>query len=216
MTVMPGQIPALELSNVAFGYGKTPVIAGLGFTVSPGEQILVKGRSGAGKSTLLRLIAGLERLREGEIRLFGRVVSSRDHHEAPESRAVGLVFQDFALFPHMTVAANVAFGLNRLAKDERHRRVNALLKEMEIGDLAGRYPAELSGGQQQRVALARALAPEPKVLLLDEPFASLDPALRRAVREATFGFLRARSTTVLFASHDENDGDGQTVRVLEI
>src|SRR5690606_34382950 len=148
-----------------------------------GEILAVVGESGCGKSTLLRLIAGLDTPDQGEIRIGGRAVAAGRVWVAPERRGVGMVFQDFALFPHMTVLGNIVFGLPSLPRAERRARAEAMLELVDLAGYGERYPHQLSGGQQQRVALARALASEPSLLLLDEPFSNLDTALKRMLRE---------------------------------
>ncbi|MBA2463532.1 MAG: ABC transporter ATP-binding protein, partial [Nocardioidaceae bacterium] len=166
--------PALVLEAVSKRYGAVAAARDLSLTAAPGELITLIGPSGCGKSTTLRLVAGLDQPDAGTIRIDGEVVADRRTWRPPERRRVGLVFQDHALFPHLTVASNVAFGISRLPRAEQRRRVEEVLELVRLGHLAGRYPHELSGGEQQRVALARALAPRPAVVLLDEPFSSLD------------------------------------------
>jgi len=201
----PDQAAALVLEGVTKRYGATVAADAVDLTAAPGELVTLIGPSGCGKSTTLRLVAGLERPDAGTIRIAGEVVADRRRFEQPEQRRVGLVFQDHALFPHLTVAHNVAFGLNKLPRGERAARVAAVLELVRLGHLAGRYPHELSGGEQQRVALARALAPRPAVVLLDEPFSSLDESLRAQVRADTVAALRETGTTGMLVTHDQTE-----------
>jgi iron(III) transport system ATP-binding protein len=203
----------LEVSNIHLGYGDLPVIRGLSFKLGQGEIGCLLGASGCGKTTALRAIAGFERLDEGEIRIDEQTVSAPGLLLAPEKRSVGMVFQDHALFPHLSVAGNVAFGLRKLSATERERRVRKLLELTGLTGLDARYPHELSGGQQQRVALARALAPEPSVLLMDEPFSNLDTRLRRRMGEEIRGMLKARGTTTLLVTHDQQEAFALADRV---
>ncbi|MHA6513633.1 ABC transporter ATP-binding protein [Tessaracoccus sp. Z1128] len=192
------------------GYGDSEILHGVSLTVPEGSTTAILGDSGSGKTTLLRAIAGFIRPTGGEVEVGGRVVTGPKAWVAPERRGVGYVRQEGALFPHLSVAGNIAFGLPRRGVVPRERtyreRVLELLDLVELPeDLAGRFPAQLSGGQQQRVALARALAPRPSVVLLDEPFSSLDTALRHATREATARALRAAGATVLLVTHDQGE-----------
>lgn len=191
----------IELTRARVTYGPVVALAGLDLTVAPGEWLGLVGPSGSGKTSALRALAGFERLAAGRITLGDTLADAR-RHPPPEKRGLGFVFQEFALFPHLTVAGNVAFGLTRLPRAARAARVAEVLARVELTPLAHRLPATLSGGQQQRVALARALAPRPPVLLMDEPFGSLDPALRERVRGRVVEALRAEGTTVVFISHD--------------
>jgi iron(III) transport system ATP-binding protein len=197
--------PILQLGGVSKAYGAVLAARDLDLTAFPGELLTVIGPSGCGKSTLLRLVAGLERPTAGSITIAGAVVAGPRGWVPPERRRVGLVFQDHALFPHLDVARNVAFGLDRLPRGERRARVAEVLDLVRLGGLAGRYPHELSGGEQQRVALARALAPRPAVVLLDEPFSSLDETLRGQVRADTVAVLRATGTTAVLVTHDQTE-----------
>lgn len=174
-------------------------------SLSRGRVTALLGPSGSGKSTLLRAIAGLERLHAGEIRFAGRLWSGDGVHLAPEKRRCGVVFQDYALFPHLTAAQNVAFGLRDGARRARRNQALDGLERVELGHRAHAYPHELSGGEQQRVALARALAPRPAVMLLDEPFSGLDRRLRAELREATVAALRAAETAALIVTHDADE-----------
>jgi iron(III) transport system ATP-binding protein len=190
------------------------------FEVADGELVVLVGPSGCGKSTLLRIIAGLDGTATGRIMLDGADVTTL----APEKRRVGLVFQDHALFPHRSVEQNVAFGLKHLDRRARARRVDELLELVRLPGVGKRYPHELSGGEQQRIAVARALAPDPAVVLLDEPFASLDPSLRADVRHDVVTALRDRNATAVLVTHDRDEalvlGDRIAVmsagRVLQI
>jgi len=190
---------AVEALTVRYR-GKTAVDA-VSLDVAAGEILSLVGPSGSGKSTLLRTIAGIERPASGRILLEGREVAGPGVFVEPEARHVGMVFQDYALFPHLTVAANVAFGLGRRARG-RAAAVGALLDRVGLADRAAAYPHMLSGGERQRVALARALAPAPRVLLMDEPFSSLDARLRARVRHETLALLRDLGTTVIIVTHD--------------
>lgn len=193
----------LEVDNIHLGYGEGLVIRGLSFGLEKGEIGCLLGASGCGKTTALRAIAGFEPLTDGEIRIGGRLASSKTRRMAPEKRSVGMVFQDHALFPHLTVAANISFGLRKISRDERERRILELMELTGLHGLGHRYPDELSGGQQQRVALARALAPSPDVLLMDEPFSNLDTRLRRRMGEEIRNILKDRGTATLIVTHDQ-------------
>jgi iron(III) transport system ATP-binding protein len=182
-------------------------------SVSSGEVVAVVGESGCGKTTLLRLIAGLETPTAGEIMLGGVTASTARNIIPPEQRGVGLVFQDYALFPHLSVLQNVEFGLHRLPRGRRRTRALDVLTLVGLQDFRQRYPHELSGGQQQRVALARALAPEPLLLLLDEPFSNLDVVSRAAVREEIAQVIRKAGSTALFVVHDLEDVLGVADRI---
>ena len=197
--------PALVLKDVTKRYGGVVAACALRLEAEPGELLTLIGPSGCGKSTTLRLVAGLERPDEGTICIADEVVADRRHWQPPERRRVGLVFQDHALFPHLTVAKNIAFGLDKLPRAERSRRVGEVLDMVRLGHLASRYPHELSGGEQQRVALARALAPKPAVVLLDEPFSNLDDNLRTKVRADTVAVLREAGTTAMLVTHDQTE-----------
>lgn len=192
----------LRFDSIHFAYERTPVLRNVSFTARPGEITCVVGPSGCGKSTLLRLAAGLLRLQQGEICVDGRPVSAPGLHVPPEQRSVGLVFQEGALFPHLTVGENIGFGLRGASSDTR---IAELIELTELSGLEQRYPHELSGGQRQRVALARALAPSPRVLLFDEPYANLDQALRRQLRDATRKLVAELDTVAVFVTHDSDD-----------
>ncbi|MGQ3102119.1 MAG: ABC transporter ATP-binding protein [Sphingopyxis solisilvae] len=197
--------PVLEICDVVRAYPGRTAVDGASFTLPRGGISCLLGPSGCGKSSLLRLIAGLEAVDAGTIRLRGQTVAAAGLTVAPERRGVGLVFQDNALFPHLDVAANVGFGLAGLAAVDRPARVAALLDRFHIAHLAAAWPHMLSGGEQQRVAIARALAREPSLLLLDEPFSGLDGHLREAVRDALLADLRAAGTSVLIVTHDPEE-----------
>lgn len=197
----------ITFRGVTKRYGRQgpPAVSALNLEVPRGEVLTVLGPSGCGKTTTLRLAAGFEHPDEGEIILDGRVVAGRGVRVPPEERGVGMVFQDYALFPHLTVEQNVAFGLHRFDLRTRTRRQREVLELVGLSDLARRFPHELSGGQQQRVALARALAPMPLVVLLDEPFSNLDADLRDHVREDVSRIIREAGITAIFVTHDQKD-----------
>jgi iron(III) transport system ATP-binding protein len=203
----------LELDGVEKYFGDTRVIEGLDLTVHDGELLTLLGPSGCGKTTTLRLIAGLERADGGTISLRGDPVAGGGEFRPPEERNVGVVFQEFALFPHKTAAENIAFGLTNVSKDDRERRVTELLELVGLTEHRDQYPEELSGGQQQRVALARSLAPEPSVLLLDEPFSNLDVDLRVEMREEVRRILKEAGVTAVNVTHDQEEAMSISDRV---
>ncbi|MCK6424056.1 MAG: ABC transporter ATP-binding protein [Burkholderiaceae bacterium] len=195
--------PWLAVDAVTLGYGRKTVVSQLSLQLPRGRIGCLLGPSGCGKTTVLRAIAGFEPVLTGEIRLDGSVVSAPHRHLPPEQRRIGMVFQDHALFPHLSVADNVAFGLR--GHPDAAARVREMLDTVGLGHAAQRYPHELSGGQQQRVALARALAPSPRLMLLDEPFSSLDVELRERLGAELRDLLHAAGTTALLVTHDQHE-----------
>ena len=197
----------IELSHISLTYPNAPhpALQDLSLTIEEGTILSVLGPSGCGKTTVLRSIAGFERPQTGQIRIAGRAVCDETHWVPPETRGVGMVFQDYALFPHLTVAENVAFGLHQTEKTTTARIVNETLNFVGLKGLGDRYPHELSGGQQQRVAIARALAPKPVVILLDEPFSNLDPDMRGQMREEVQEILQRSGTTAVLVTHDHDE-----------
>ncbi|MGY8903133.1 MAG: ABC transporter ATP-binding protein [Burkholderiales bacterium] len=195
----------LELCNVSvrYGQGAMDAVHQVSLGLNAGDIGVLIGPSGCGKTTLLRAVAGLERVHQGEMVLSGQTISSVSVHVPPEARRMGMVFQDYALFPHLDVARNIAFGIAHLPSTERAQRVKDMLALVGLEQSGSRYPHELSGGQQQRVALARALAPRPQLLLLDEPFSNLDVDLRERLAHEVRGILKAAGATALFVTHDQ-------------
>ena len=198
----------LQLDQVSVRYpggGARAAVESVSMALRAGEIGVLIGPSGCGKTSLLRAIAGLERLAQGRIAIRGEPLAdaARLMHSAPEARRIGMVFQDYALLPHLNVARNVAFGIAELPRDEREQRVQEVLDLVGLAHAAKRAPHQLSGGQQQRVALARALAPQPRLLLLDEPFSSLDVDLRERLAQELRAILKASATTALFVTHDQ-------------
>ncbi len=195
----------LEVSQLSIRYAgaSRAAVEEVSFGLMPGEIGVLIGPSGCGKTTLLRAVAGLEPVAGGTIALSGEVVSSTTRQVAPEDRRIGMVFQDYALFPHLDVQRNIAFGIQSLPRAERSRRVAEVLDLVGLSGSEKRYPHELSGGQQQRVALARALAPNPRLMLLDEPFSNLDVDLRERLAHEVRGILKAAKATALFVTHDQ-------------
>ena len=176
----------------------------MSLAIEPGQVTCLLGQSGCGKSTTLRIIAGVDVQDAGEVRVDGRIISDGAVHVPPEAREIGLMFQDFALFPHLSVAANVAYGLRKRAS-EKAARVAEMLARVRMSDFAEAYPHQLSGGEQQRVALARALAPGPRIMLMDEPFSGLDNRLRDGIRDETLQILKEENTAVLMVTHDPEE-----------
>lgn len=195
----------LAITNLRAGYPAQTVLTDLSLQIAKGELVCLLGPSGCGKSTLLRVIAGFEPTQAGNIVLSGQVVNSAEVHIPSEKRSTGMVFQDFALFPHLRVDENILFGLKNATKSVRNQRLQHLAQLVDIKPLLRRYPHELSGGQQQRVALARALANPPAVLLLDEPFSSLDTSLRLGLGQEVRDILKQECITTLMVTHDQHE-----------
>lgn len=198
---MSAPSPRLELRNLYHSYGGTKVVDDVSLQVMPGQVTCLLGPSGCGKSTTLRLIAGVEQQDRGEIYVDGHLICDTMFRIPPEQRQIGMMFQDFALFPHLDVAGNVAFGLKGGAAQNRDR-VAELLEKVGMSRHIGAYPHQLSGGEQQRVALARALAPRPRVMLMDEPFSGLDDRLRDEIRDQTLDLLKDEGAAVLLVTHE--------------
>lgn len=193
----------LELKNVSVALEGTPIVKNISFSLKQGSIGCLLGPSGCGKTTLLRAIAGFERALAGEIQINGEIVSNQQICLPVEKRQVGMVFQDYALFPHLTVRENIEFGLSHQSKDKRKARVEELARLLKISELLAAYPHRLSGGQQQRVAVARAMAPKPGILLLDEPFASLDVELREQIAREIRMVLKQDGITAILVSHNQ-------------
>lgn len=196
---------ALQLDRVSRRFGRQEVLRDISLSVPRGRITCLLGESGCGKSTLLGLISGIDQPDGGIIAMSGHQVAGPEAFIPPEARNVGFMFQDYALFPHLSVEDNLAFGLRALPKPEQKRRVTEIATRIGITHLIGRYPHSLSGGEQQRVALARALAPKPAILLMDEPFSNLDQGLRERVRRETVEILKALETTAIIVTHDPQE-----------
>ena len=196
--------PRLEAIGLTRRFGGIEVVRDVSLDVPAGQVSCLLGPSGCGKSTMLRIIAGVDRQDKGAVRIEGRTVSDEHVQVPPERRSVGLMFQDFALFPHLSVAGNVGFGLKG-PRDEIAARVREQLDKVNLAGFAEKYPHELSGGEQQRVALARALAPRPRIMLMDEPFSGLDNRLRDEIRDETLSVLKAEGTAVLLVTHEPDE-----------
>ncbi len=203
----------LAFSGVTHRFGDRVAVDNLDLSVAPGEVVCLLGPSGCGKTTTLRLAAGLEALQTGEIRIGDRVVAGPGVALPPEKRHVGLIFQDYALFPHLSIVDNVAFGVARQHAANAISDANAALAKVGLGDRGRSFPHTLSGGEQQRVALVRALAPRPDVMLMDEPFSGLDVRLRDRVRDETLGLLAATGAAVLLVTHDPEEAMRMASRI---
>ncbi|MBM9594089.1 ABC transporter ATP-binding protein [Roseitranquillus sediminis] len=197
-------IPRLEIRNIVRRFGGRAVVDCVSLSILPGNVTCLLGPSGCGKTTTLRIAAGVDRQDAGEVLVDGAIVSDAHLHLPPERRSIGLMFQDFALFPHLSVAQNVAFGLKG-SKTERRRRVGELLERVRLSRFIDAWPHELSGGEQQRVALARAIAPQPRVMLMDEPFSGLDNRLRDGIRDETLEILKEEGAAVLLVTHEPDE-----------
>ena len=204
---------ALILENVALGYAGKTVVKDMSFSLVPGEIGCLLGGSGCGKTTVLRAIAGFEPLQAGRISLSEHCVAEAGWQLAPERRKIGMVFQDYALFPHLSVADNVGFGLRHITSTDKQSRIAEMLALVGLDQAAGRYPHQLSGGQQQRVALARALAPAPTLLLMDEPFSNLDVELRERLSIDVHHILKETGTTGLLVTHNQQEAFAMADRV---
>ncbi len=204
----------LEVTTLSksFDQGKTMALDQVSFTIKQGKVIAIVGESGSAKTTLIRLISGLETPDYGVIKLKGEVISSLETMVPPEKRNVGLVFQDYALFPHLTVAANVGYGIKD--KTIKEARIAEVLNLVGLAGYEKRYPHQLSGGQQQRVALARAIAPQPELLILDEPFSNLDTMLREQLRNEIFEIIKKTAITAIFVTHDTEDALAVSDRIM--
>jgi len=204
----------LELRSVSCAYEPNrPAVRDISFAVKEGEILCLLGPSGCGKTTILRAIAGFEPVRSGQIYLSGRLISSSQETVPTEERRVGMVFQEYALFPHLRVADNIAFGLRHLSRTDRKHRVQEMLRLTGLEGFERRYPHELSGGQQQRVALSRALVQNPVVLLLDEPFSNLDPDMASRMRQDLHVLLRRMKTTTILVTHDHDEAFAMADRI---
>jgi iron(III) transport system ATP-binding protein len=208
-------IPAgIDFDGISYSYGDKQALSDVGFSVRPGEIVALLGPSGCGKTTLLRIAAGVERQTAGTVALDGEVIAGPEIFVPPEQRSIGLMFQDYALFPHLTNLANVMFGLRRLTHTEALAAGRRALERVGLAGYADQHPDQLSGGEQQRVALARAIAPRPRVLLMDEPFSGLDRRLRDSVREETLAVLRETHATSLIVTHDAEEAMRMADRIV--
>ena len=197
-------IPRLEVKSLTKVYNNTKVVDDISLSVFPGQITCLLGPSGCGKSTILRMIAGVENQSSGEVWVDGQMMCGPGFSEPPEKRYIGLIFQDFALFPHMTVWQNVGFGIAKTTENIREKAYD-LLSKVSLSSKCDNYPHELSGGEQQRVALVRALAPKPRIMLMDEPFSGLDKRLRDDIRDETLEILRSEETAVLLVTHEPEE-----------
>lgn len=197
--------PAVSLNSISRRFGSVQALNDVSMDIARSEIVCLVGQSGCGKSTLLRTIAGVEDIDGGTVSIGGQMVTNGEVFVEPEDRNVGFMFQDYALFPHLTARQNILFGLRHLGRKAAAQRADETLERLKIANLADRHPHMLSGGEQQRVALARALAPQPEVLLMDEPFSNLDSRLRDTIRQETVSVLRALGTTAIIVTHDPEE-----------
>jgi len=206
----------LKINNLHFKYknSKTDNIEDFNINIKKGEIVGILGESGSGKSTMLRIIAGLESAYKGSIVIGDKVVYDNKNFIEPENRGIGMVFQDYALFPHMTVAKNIMFGLKKMSMSDKGKRMTEMLELVNLVEHKDKYPHELSGGQQQRIAIARALAPNPSILLLDEPFSNLDAHLQEKIRTELKEIIQKANITSIFVTHDKEDAKALADKVV--
>jgi len=205
----------LKIESLSHAYdAEKEILTNVSFKVMAGDFVSILGPSGSGKSTLLRIIAGLERQSLGRILINNQIISDENHHMAPEKRNLGLVVQDKSLFPHLDVLSNVAFGIRK--KDAKNAIAKDLLRLFKIEDCEKKFPNELSGGEQQRVALARSLAPEPQILLLDEPFNALDDDLKDDLYKETQNIIKEKEMTVLMVTHDKRESQIFSNKIINL
>lgn len=208
----------LKIKNLHFKYKNSKVdsIKNFNIDINKGEIVSILGESGSGKSTVLRVVAGLEEAYKGRITIANNIVYDNNYFVEPEKRGIGMVFQDYALFPHMNVAKNIMFGLKKMNKSDREARMMDMLKLVNLEEYKDKYPYELSGGQQQRIAIARALAPKPSILLLDEPFSNLDANLKERIRNELKEIIQKAAITCIFVTHDIEDAKALADKVVII
>ena len=208
----------LKIENLHFKYknNKDDNIKNLNISIEKGEVVGILGESGSGKSTILRILAGLETPYKGNIEIDGKKIYDDKTFIETEHRGIGMVFQDYALFPHMTVAKNIMFGLKKISKSEKEKRMIEMLELVNLTEYKNKYPYELSGGQQQRIAIARAIAPKPSILLLDEPFSNLDANLKSKIRNDLKEIIKDANITSIFVTHDKEDAIDIASKVIVI
>lgn len=206
----------IQLTNINFRYRNADklTLQNVSLSINKGELVSILGKSGSGKSTILRIIAGLEVPSSGSLLVGDKTLVSETCFVQPEKRGIGLVFQDYALFPHLTVADNVKFGLRKMSRKQKMQRLDEVLQLVDLVGYEKRYPYELSGGQQQRVALARALAPNPSLIMFDEPFSNLDADLQIQIREELRSIIKKANITSIFVTHDQSDAAALADRVI--
>lgn len=197
--------PRLRVENLNWTNSGKKILSDISLSLFPGEVLCLLGDSGCGKTSFLRLICGLEKEDSGEIYINEEIISSEKISVLPENRPVSMIFQDYALFPHMTVYQNIAYGVSSLQKEQKKSKIDKIIRDLDIQDHLKKYPHELSGGEQQRVALARAIVPEPLILLMDEPFSGLDRSLREYIREETITLLKNSQAAIILVTHDPEE-----------
>lgn len=204
----------LDLSNISKSFGKTEVLKNITLDIQKGKIISLLGKSGSGKSTLLNIIAGFEHSQTGELRLNNTVLSDKNIFIEPQHRNIGFVFQNYALFPHMTIYENITFGIDHLPKEEKRKIAHDLLSLVHLNGYESRYPHELSGGQQQRIALIRSMALNPELILLDEPFSGIDTMLKSQIQKELLAILKATQKTAVIVTHDSSEAMAMSDKII--